>query len=74
MTDLVRVAMPIVGFLVVAACVAGLALGGQSPDEGAIAGQRTGATTESSAVSLIALPPIDTASPAETETATFALG
>jgi hypothetical protein len=71
MSGLAKVAIPALGVLLVAAGIAGAVLWGGTPSAGSASSEdpATPAATPRPAI-----PPIDAAAPARTETATFALG
>lgn len=71
MADLIKATTPILRIVVLGACFVGLVWGaillGSTKE-------RKTTTSTTSPVPNVTIPPIDTSAPAETETATFALG
>jgi hypothetical protein len=73
-TNLLRIAVPTLGFVVVAACVAGLVLGGLGTGSNPTRKRDVGSTLMAEAMLQRELPPVDISVPSEVETATFSLG
>ncbi len=77
MTDLFRTAIPILGLLLLAACLVGLALGEMEMSSDSTEQKILATPTRPDAARqapMDAIPPLDAAAPARTETATFSLG
>jgi hypothetical protein len=74
MTGLAKAAVPVMGAVLVAAGIAAVILWGGKLFANTTTHQDQAVAADSASDPRAAIPPIDAAAPAETETATFALG
>jgi hypothetical protein len=73
-TNLLKIAVPTLGFVVVAACLAGLALGGLGIGSNLTGKKDIGSTLMTDPIPQRVIPPLDISAPSAVETATFSLG